>query len=47
MAVRGCLVPRADPERREAAVERLRQLPGNGNLTAARTRLAASRLEIT
>jgi hypothetical protein len=26
----GCLVPRADPDRRRAAVERLRQLRGSG-----------------
>lgn len=43
----GGLVPWADPKRRRAAVERFRQLCGNGNLTAARTRLAASRLGVT
>ena len=43
----GCLAPRADPDRRRAAVERLRQLRGRGNLTAAHGRLAASRLKVT
>jgi hypothetical protein len=47
LAARGFLVPRADPERRRAAVERLHQLRGNGNLTAAQVRLAASKLGVT
>ena len=39
-------MPRADPERRRAVVERFRQLCGNGNLTAGHG-LAASRLGVT
>jgi putative transposase len=39
-------VPRADPERRRAAVERLRQLQDSRELTTAHVRLAASGLGV-
>jgi integrase len=45
-AVREDLVPRVDPERRRAVVERLRQLRDSGELTTAHVRLAASGLGV-